>query len=114
MGMGTTEDDGGMGMMSDINVPPFVDVMLVLLIIFMVTTPLMTTGMKVELPRADAPPLAQADQQMVLSVTVDGTYYINEYEFTLEELAPHLTDWQLERYGTGVLAALADAKGRAR
>jgi TolR protein len=90
MGMGTTEDDGGMGMMSDINVTPFVDVMLVLLIIFMVTTPLMTTGMKVELPRADAPPLAQADQQMVLSVTVDGTYYINEYEFTLEELAPKL------------------------
>ncbi|NOY24892.1 MAG: protein TolR, partial [Oligoflexia bacterium] len=49
---------GGDGsMMSDINVTPFVDVALVLLIIFMVTAPMMTTGMKVELPRADAPAL---------------------------------------------------------
>jgi biopolymer transport protein TolR len=71
-------------------VTPFVDVMLVLLIIFMVTAPLMTTGMKVELPRADAPPLAAADEQMVISVTEDGTYYLNEYTFTLEELGPKL------------------------
>ena len=78
------------GMMAEINVTPFVDVMLVLLIIFMVTAPMMTMGMKVELPRAEAPPLSTSDEQMVLSVTLDGKYYINEYEFTIEELEPKL------------------------
>jgi len=79
------------GMMSEINVTPFVDVMLVLLIIFMVTAPMMTTGMTVELPHAQAPALSQSsDDQMVLSVTVEGRYYINEHEFTIEELGPKL------------------------
>ncbi|NOY24409.1 MAG: protein TolR, partial [Oligoflexia bacterium] len=65
---------------------------LVLLIIFMVTAPMMTTGMKVELPRADAPALqVDADNQMVLSVTADGKYYINKHEFQFEELGPKLT-----------------------
>ena len=83
---------GGDGtMMSEINVTPFVDVMLVLLIIFMVTAPMMTTGMQVELPHADAPALpADPDDQMVLSVTIEGKYYINEHEFTLEELGTKL------------------------
>ncbi len=84
------EGDGGRGMMSEINVTPFVDVMLVLLIIFMVTAPLMTTGMNVELPRTDAPPLPQSDKQMVLSITVDGEYYINEHRFDIGELGPKL------------------------
>ena len=92
MGMSTSgsEGDGDRAMMSEINVTPFVDVMLVLLIIFMVTAPLMTTGMKVELPRAEAPPLATSDKQMVLSVTEDGTYYIGKYEFDYAELGPKL------------------------
>lgn len=78
-------------MMSEINVTPFVDVMLVLLIIFMVTAPMMTTGMQVELPRAQAPALpSSAEDQMVLSVTAEGRYYINEHEFTIEELGPKL------------------------
>ena len=90
MGMSTGGNDGG-GMMSDINVTPFVDVMLVLLIIFMVTAPMMTTGMQVELPRAQAPAMAtSAEDQMVLSVTLEGRYYINEHEFTIEELGPKL------------------------
>ena len=72
MGMSGLDDGGNRGMMSEINVTPFVDVMLVLLIIFMVTAPLMTTGMNVELPRADAPALPAADKQMVLSVTVEA------------------------------------------
>lgn len=79
------------GMMSEINVTPFVDVMLVLLIIFMVTAPMMTAGMQVELPHADAPPLPSSpDDQMVLSVTAEGAYYINEHAFTLAELEPKL------------------------
>ena len=90
MGMSGPEEGGNRGMMSEINVTPFVDVMLVLLIIFMVTAPLMTTGMNVELPRADAPALPAADKQMVLSVTVDAAYYINEHRFEFEELEPKL------------------------
>ncbi|MCK6505748.1 protein TolR [Myxococcota bacterium] len=87
--MSTGGGDGGM--MSEINVTPFVDVMLVLLIIFMVTAPMMTTGMQVELPRAQAPALpSSAEDQMVLSVTAEGRYYINEHEFTIEELGPKL------------------------
>ncbi len=90
--MGMSGPDGGnsRGMMSEINVTPFVDVMLVLLIIFMVTAPLMTTGMKVELPRADAPPLPSAEKQMVLSVTAKGEYFINKHSFKIEELEPKL------------------------
>ena len=89
MAMGGSGDEHGM--MSEINVTPFVDVMLVLLIIFMVTAPMMTAGMVVELPHAEAPPLPQlSEEQMVLSVTDDGKYFINEHAFTIEELAPKL------------------------
>ena len=77
-------------MMSEINVTPFVDVMLVLLIIFMVTAPLMTTGMNVELPRADAPPLPTSEKQMVLSITESGEYFINKRSFKITELKPKL------------------------
>ena len=78
------------GMMAEINVTPFVDVMLVLLIIFMVTAPMMTTGMQVELPQVQAPALPAAEEQMVLSITAAGEYYINEHTFAFEELEPKL------------------------
>lgn len=82
---------GDSNMMSEINVTPFVDVSLVLLIIFMVTAPMMTIGMNVELPRADAPALqVDSDNQMVLSVTAQGKYYINKHEVQLDELGPKL------------------------
>ena len=90
MGMSSGGNDD-QGMMAEINVTPFVDVMLVLLIIFMVTAPLMTTGMEVELPRTDAPTLTMdQDDQLILSITAEGAYYINEHDFTLEELRPKL------------------------
>jgi len=88
MGMSSGGDD--QGMMAEINVTPFVDVMLVLLIIFMVTAPMMTIGMQVELPKQDAPPLPTSEEQMVLSITAEGIYYINEHEFKIEELGPKL------------------------
>ena len=88
MGMSSGGDDKGM--MAEINVTPFVDVMLVLLIIFMVTAPMMTMGMQVELPRTDAPALPTSEEQLVLSITIDGTYYINEHAFPLEELGPKI------------------------
>lgn len=64
--------------MSEINVVPYIDVMLVLLIIFMVTAPLMTQGVKVDLPQANADPVQQ-DEKEPLIVTVDasGLYYLN-------------------------------------
>ncbi len=88
MGMSSGGDDRGM--MAEINVTPFVDVMLVLLIIFMITAPMMTTGMQVELPRVEAPALPSADKQLILSVTDAGEYYINEHAFTFAELEPKL------------------------
>ena len=91
MGMSGPSHGGG-GMMAEINVTPFVDVMLVLLIIFMVTAPLMTTGVAMDLPRAEAPPLVpDKDQQMVLSVTADEIYYINETKLTFDEMKTKLT-----------------------
>lgn len=73
--------------MADINVTPFVDVMLVLLIIFMVTAPLMTTGLDVNLPRADAPSIdMDPDKQLVLTINAEGKYFINEHEFAWEDL----------------------------
>lgn len=64
--------------MSDINVVPFIDVMLVLLVIFMVTAPLLTQGVNVDLPKTQAKPIAQ-EQKEPLVVTVDsiGNYYLN-------------------------------------
>ncbi len=65
--------------MSEINVVPYIDVMLVLLVIFMVTAPLMTQGIKVDLPEADSGPLEVTDDEpmLVVSVKADGSYYIN-------------------------------------
>ncbi len=65
--------------MSEINVVPYIDVMLVLLVIFMVTAPLMTQGIKVDLPEASSGPLDVTDDEpmLVVSVKDDGTYYIN-------------------------------------
>lgn len=74
------------GLMADINVTPFVDVMLVLLIIFMVTAPLMTTGVEMNLPRADAPPLATDEDQLVLSISEGPVYHINDTKLDREEL----------------------------
>jgi biopolymer transport protein TolR len=61
------------GMMSEINVTPFVDVMLVLLIIFMVTAPLMTTGVNIDLPSANTPPVDVTGDQLVIGLAKDGS-----------------------------------------
>jgi len=65
--------------MSEINVVPYIDVMLVLLVIFMVTAPLMTQGIKVDLPDASSGPIEvdEADQPLVVSIQADGTYFMN-------------------------------------
>ncbi len=64
--------------MAEINVVPYIDVMLVLLVIFMITAPLLTQGVRVELPQADAEPLPQeADDPVVVSVNVGGELFID-------------------------------------
>ena len=89
-GSDANASQGGGSMMADINVTPLVDVMLVLLIIFMITAPLMTTGMTVELPRTQAPPLPSSQKQMVISITADGKYYIAKHEILESELGAKL------------------------
>ncbi len=66
-------------LMSEINVVPYIDVMLVLLVIFMVTAPLLTQGIKVELPEASAEPIADIPDHppLILSVDADGNLYVN-------------------------------------
>jgi biopolymer transport protein TolR len=65
-------------LMSEINVVPYIDVMLVLLIIFMITAPLLTQGINVDLPKAAAQPIEnQKDEPLVLSIDKDGRFFLN-------------------------------------
>lgn len=65
-------------LVSEINVVPYIDVMLVLLVIFMITAPLLSQGVKVELPQAEAEVIErEAQEPIIVSVTVDGSYYLN-------------------------------------
>jgi biopolymer transport protein TolR len=77
-------------MMSDINVTPFVDVMLVLLVVFMITAPLLTVGVPVDLPENAAPELPGEDEPLAVSVNADGVIYLQETEITIDELGPRL------------------------
>lgn len=77
----------GTGTMSDINVTPLVDVMLVLLIVFMVAAPLMTTGVPIELPKTQAAQLNMPAEPITISVQADRLIFIDKTEITLEELA---------------------------
>ena len=79
------------GYIADINVTPFVDVMLVLLIIFMVTAPLLTQGVEVDLPQTQTvETLPEDSQEIILTVKKDGSVLIDEYEVPLGELDAHL------------------------
>lgn len=77
-------------LMSEINVTPFVDVMLVLLIIFMVTAPMMVQGVDVKLPTASATPLGKETEQLVISIKQNHTVYINDQEVGIDFLSEKL------------------------
>jgi biopolymer transport protein TolR len=77
-------------MMSDINVTPLVDVMLVLLIIFMVTAPMMIQGLDVDLPEATARPIDSEKEHLVITINKDQQVYINDFEVTVEFLRDKL------------------------
>ena len=76
--------------MAEINVTPMVDVMLVLLIIFMVTAPLLATGVQVDLPESKAAPLDQDNEPVSISIDATGAIFIDETAIPDETLAPRL------------------------
>ncbi|MEM7443862.1 MAG: protein TolR [Pseudomonadota bacterium] len=81
---------GGYRPMSEINVTPFVDVMLVLLIVFMVTAPLLTVGVPVDLPRTEAQNIPNQEEPLVVSVTDAGAIFVQETEVEMPNLVPLL------------------------
>jgi len=74
----------------EINVTPFVDVMLVLLIVFMVTAPMLTMGVAVDLPRAESSPMPGQDEPLSVTIDAAGTIYLQESEISLDQLVPRL------------------------
>ena len=76
--------------MSEINVTPFVDVMLVLLIVFMVTAPLLTVGIPVDLPKVKASALTDQKDPLEITVKLGGEIYLGESEVAVENLIPRL------------------------
>jgi len=76
--------------MGEINVTPLVDVMLVLLIIFMVTAPLLTQGVNVDLPEAEAPSLQQNIEPLVVTIRANGNIYIHKHDIDIKQLAPRI------------------------
>jgi biopolymer transport protein TolR len=76
--------------LSEINVTPFVDVMLVLLIVFMITAPLLTVGVPVDLPKTKAKSIAESEEPLVISVNAEGVIFIQDTEVELENLVPRL------------------------
>ena len=76
--------------MAEINVTPFVDVMLVLLVVFMVTAPLLTIGVKVGLPRSEAGSIPGNDEPLTVSINDVGQVYVQEAPVTFDELVPRL------------------------
>src|SRR5919201_2666776 len=78
------------GVMSEINVTPMVDVMLVLLIIFMISAPLLTVGVPLDLPQTQAKTLDQDKEPLTVSVNDKGAVYLQNTEIAVEELVPKL------------------------
>ena len=76
--------------MSEINVTPFVDVMLVLLIIFMVTAPLLTVGVQVDLPESAADSLSEDQEPLTLSINSKGEVFIQEHQVEFEKVVPKI------------------------
>ncbi|WP_027360011.1 protein TolR [Desulforegula conservatrix] len=90
--MGFSANSGDDNLMSEINVTPFVDVMLVLLIIFMVTAPMMAQGINVALPQATAEALPSDNTEIIVSLDKDGKVFINETQVAIELLQKNIKD----------------------
>jgi biopolymer transport protein TolR len=90
VGNGRGAEEGGYRPISEINITPMVDVMLVLLIIFMITAPLLVAGVPVELPKTSAAKVSQPKKPMIVSLDADGFVYIRDEQVTTETLVPRL------------------------
>lgn len=100
MGMQVSGNGGSSRLMlSEINVTPFVDVMLVLLIIFMVTAPMMTQGIDVKLPESAAPAIPSDEERLVVTVQKDRNLFINEHPVNLDVLGEKLLAMAQNRPG---------------
>ncbi len=89
--------------MSEINVTPMVDVMLVLLIIFMVTSPMLVAGVEVDLPKTNASPISGQNTPVNVSITKEGEILIAETKIPLSELATKLKNITKEKKDTSIL-----------
>jgi biopolymer transport protein TolR len=85
-----TAGENSGSLMSDINVTPFVDVMLVLLIIFMVTAPMMMQGVDVSLPEATAEPLESEKEHLIITIDTKNQIFINDFQVTIDFLGEKL------------------------
>ncbi|MGB0452706.1 MAG: ExbD/TolR family protein [Bacteriovoracaceae bacterium] len=99
---------GNKGLFNDINVTPFVDVMLVLLVIFMITAPLMFNGIQLNLPKTrEVNPINLNSEQIVLSYTQSQEFYVGKKKILKDELIQYLQS-ELKRTGTEVVFLRAD------
>ncbi len=80
----------GSGVIADINVTPLVDVMLVLLVIFMVTAPILQQGVPIDVPKVAAGPLSGDEEQLVVNVTKTGEVFLNDTPYALPQLTEKL------------------------
>ena len=90
------------GRLSELNVTPFVDVMLVLLIVFMVTAPLLTVSIPIELPRTEAKQSAAETEPLSITIKQDGAVYLQETTVTVDELVPRLRAISREGYDRAI------------
>ncbi len=101
-GGGRRKRRGNAGRFSEINVTPLVDVMLVLLVIFMVTAPMMTAGVEVELPDSKAGSVQGNDEPISISIQPGGVVYINKSKIQEESLIPKLKAVAGEKFDTRI------------
>ena len=119
-----TAGENSSQLMSDINVTPFVDVMLVLLIIFMVTAPMMMQGLDVALPEATAEPLESEKEHLIITIDQQDQVFINDFQVTVDGLGDKLkkimegrSDREVflkadkDRYYGTVVRVMAEIKG---
>jgi biopolymer transport protein TolR len=113
MSVGNNSNDDGDSSykpLAEINVTPFVDVMLVLLIIFMVAAPLMVQGVPVDLPKTSASKLGTVKKPMVVSMAADGNLFIRDEQVTRQDLVTRLMALKSQEGGEGIVYVRADKK----